>query len=270
MPISGIAWHRDQDGNIFLSGSFETNDPLSDENRWMITNLAALTYDPVRDDNTTAISAPGVSITPSTTIPRIVYPRSYGNSIPTPPPANDQTIYKYNPRVGLLYNWAAATMGRNSSSNEKNSTLNVQGICPNGWHLPSYQEFAQLFGDVKASTLGEISNNYSVYSKVPDNSGLNMAGKAVKEGCQQYNEAGQGQSNPITADERAGFNWILIGYAGNQSFGTYGSNGSLWMSNSASSSNAYYGFVWKTTDAVNLENYGKDIYLSVRCKKNTL
>lgn len=43
---------------------------------------------------------------------------------------------------GLLYNWAAVMRGT-SSSNENPS--GVQGICPNGWHVPSFDEWSQLY-----------------------------------------------------------------------------------------------------------------------------
>lgn len=42
---------------------------------------------------------------------------------------------------GVLYNWPAA-MGGDSSSTANPS--GVQGACPNGWHLPSYDEWTQL------------------------------------------------------------------------------------------------------------------------------
>lgn len=41
---------------------------------------------------------------------------------------------------GALYTWAAATNGESSSQNPSN----VQGVCPDGWHLPSDAEWAQL------------------------------------------------------------------------------------------------------------------------------
>ena len=46
---------------------------------------------------------------------------------------------------GYLYNWAAVMKG--SPSSESNPS-GVQGICPNGWHLPSNAEWSQLIGYV--------------------------------------------------------------------------------------------------------------------------
>ena len=42
---------------------------------------------------------------------------------------------------GVLYNWAAAMNGSASSSVNPSG---VQGVCPEGWHLPSDNEFRQL------------------------------------------------------------------------------------------------------------------------------
>jgi len=43
---------------------------------------------------------------------------------------------------GALYTWAAA-MGDNAVSSTANPS-GVQGVCPNGWHLPSDAEWTQL------------------------------------------------------------------------------------------------------------------------------
>ena len=42
---------------------------------------------------------------------------------------------------GYLYNWSAVMHG--ASSSDANPS-DVQGICPNGWHVPSYAEWIQL------------------------------------------------------------------------------------------------------------------------------
>lgn len=46
---------------------------------------------------------------------------------------NDESISKNN---GLLYTWSAAM---NDADNE-----NAQGICPDGWHIPSNEEWTEL------------------------------------------------------------------------------------------------------------------------------
>ncbi|MBQ9434607.1 MAG: fibrobacter succinogenes major paralogous domain-containing protein [Bacteroidales bacterium] len=69
-----------------------------------------------------------------------------GSSIATSnlqvPNHNDALI----PTFGYLYQWSAVLNGATSS--EANPS-GVQGICPNGWHVPSYAELTQLVNYVK-------------------------------------------------------------------------------------------------------------------------
>lgn len=72
-------------------------------------------------------------------IPKIKYPNG------TPAYKND---------FGLLYEWE--TIMRNESSSNENPSR-VQGICPNGWHIPSVAEWEQLLSFV-ASQIKYRSN----------------------------------------------------------------------------------------------------------------
>ena len=72
-----------------------------------------------------------------------------GTSIPLGSSTSSTTAYRYNPNnsssnvstYGYRYNWTAAMHG--ASSSEANPS-GVQGICPDGWHLPSKVEWTQL------------------------------------------------------------------------------------------------------------------------------
>jgi uncharacterized protein (TIGR02145 family) len=74
-----------------------------------------------------------------------------GTSIPLGNSTSTTTAYRYCPnniisnvsKFGYLYNWKAV-MG-NSSSSSSNPSY-VQGICPDGWHVPSEAEWDQLVG----------------------------------------------------------------------------------------------------------------------------
>ena len=73
----------------------------------------------------------------------------YEGDIPIGTTTSLYTAYRYYPNndadnvahYGYLYNWKAA-MNYESTSDENPS--GVQGICPNGWHLPSDSEWRQL------------------------------------------------------------------------------------------------------------------------------
>jgi uncharacterized protein (TIGR02145 family) len=53
--------------------------------------------------------------------------------------SNDSIAYSQS--YGALYTWAAAMNGTNSSSSNPSE---VQGVCPNGWHMPSDNEWKEL------------------------------------------------------------------------------------------------------------------------------
>lgn len=42
---------------------------------------------------------------------------------------------------GLIYSWSNATRGMNSEGD----SINIQGICPDGWHIPNETEWDELF-----------------------------------------------------------------------------------------------------------------------------
>lgn len=59
-------------------------------------------------------------------------------------------------KYGRLYQWAAA-MGLDTSYNGKswNGSLPHQGICPNGWHIPSESEWNSLSDHIGRFTVGD-------------------------------------------------------------------------------------------------------------------
>lgn len=81
--------------------------------------------------------------------------------------ASDSTPYCYYPNgqssrvddYGLLYNWAAAMDGGSASSQNPSG---VQGLSPDGWHIPSEAEFDQLLNYVASKPkflADEITSN---------------------------------------------------------------------------------------------------------------
>ncbi len=54
---------------------------------------------------------------------------------------------------GVLYNWPAAMAGATSSSSNPSG---VQGVCPDGWHLPSEAEWVQLTTFVGANAASKL------------------------------------------------------------------------------------------------------------------
>jgi uncharacterized protein (TIGR02145 family) len=63
------------------------------------------------------------------------------------------------PTYGLLYNWSAATKNEGSSDTDPSG---VQGVCPEGWHLPSLPEWEKL-RDYVSSQATYYCEGYSDY-----------------------------------------------------------------------------------------------------------
>lgn len=60
---------------------------------------------------------------------------------------------------GLLYNRTAAWRGTNSSTGSTENPSGLQGICPEGWHLPSPAEFDQMAAFLKYDANNLCGNN---------------------------------------------------------------------------------------------------------------
>jgi uncharacterized protein (TIGR02145 family) len=89
---------------------------------WMEENLAYLPK----------VSQPSVK---SFTEPMYYVNGFYNSSLNEAKATNNYKIY------GVLYNWPAAMNGASSSSSNPSG---VQGLCPDGWHLPSGEEWIEL------------------------------------------------------------------------------------------------------------------------------
>lgn len=70
---------------------------------------------------------------------------------------------RYNPNnnannvnsYGYLYNWSAVMNG--SSSSDANPS-GVQGVCPNGWHVPSEEEWVETINFMRGQSIYSSSN----------------------------------------------------------------------------------------------------------------
>ena len=106
---------------------------------WMAENLKTTKY----ADGTSIAHGSGTS----TTIARWYYPNDNSSNFAT---------------YGLLYNWKAVM--RNSSSSYSNPS-GVQGVCPSGWHVPSYAEWSQLLNYVKQQDQYRCNSNSNNIAK---------------------------------------------------------------------------------------------------------
>ena len=133
-PCPGISTVTDANGNVY-------NTVQIGSQCWMKENLRSTKY----ADNTPI--SQGTSSTILTNGAHWYYP------------ANDSTVQSI---YGLLYNWNAVM--RNSPSSTSNPS-GVQGICPIGWHVPSYAEWVQLTDYVSSQSQYVCDSNSTYIAK---------------------------------------------------------------------------------------------------------
>ena len=180
---------------------------------------------------------------------------------------SDASAYYYNPdepsmwqTYGYLYNWQAATRGQ--ASNQYDSYMvTVQGICPDGWHVPDQSEWESLIGDV--------GNNYNFEYYCNGNTQNVAKALASTTGWQQYTGSNNNQAcfpgTDQSTNNATGFNAYPAG-----GLGYPGSQTRFWTSrnNTNSSDHAYhYTITMDNAKVSRVSNY-YNAKASVRCVKD--
>jgi uncharacterized protein (TIGR02145 family) len=144
---------------------------------------------------------------------------------------------------GRLYNWEAVMQGESSSNSNPSG---VQGVCPDGWHVPSDEEWIEL-----VSVLG--GGGINAGSKLAGNASLWRDGKLTSN----------------SEFDKSGFTALPGGYRDPDGpFYYIDRNASWWSSTVSSSSNAWFwGLFWVSAD-VTRSDYDKGFGMSVRCVRD--
>ncbi|BDS13109.1 FISUMP domain-containing protein [Aureispira anguillae] len=148
---------------------------------------------------------------------------------------------------GRLYDWTTVMNGASSSSSNPSG---VQGICPNGWHLPSDEEWNEL-----EISLGMATSDTSLINQDRGTHGTGM--KSVTG----WNSGGNGTDS-------SGFNAFPAG-AYNGSYILFGDNAAFWSATEIGTPDAWSRMLTNTSTGVN--RYGsnsKSYGLSCRCLKD--
>lgn len=193
----------------------------------------------------------------------------YRNGTPIDYPGNDTIAWEnnstgayawYNNDIfwkdsyGALYNWFAST--------------NTHGLCPVGWHVPSYAEWSQL---VEFLTQQGYSNQWG---------DPNGAGNALKS-CQQVNSPLGGDCNtsehPVWNEYDTNHGFDAFGFSSfpggcrhiDGSFHLLGSYGFWWSSTWYSFSSAWFSDMSNEGSTVFMNNIlSKGFGMSIRCIRN--
>jgi uncharacterized protein (TIGR02145 family) len=211
---SGSTFTDPRDGKVYIT-------VIIGDQEWMAENLKYLP----------SVVGPG---TGSKTTPHY-YVYGYNGTNVT----DAKATAKYN-TYGVLYNWPAAMNGAASSTTNPSG---VQGVCPDGWHLPSDAEWTEL-----TDYLGGTSD----------------AGRKLKEtGTTHWSSPNTGATN------ETGFTALPGGARhGNGTFYGIGYSGYWWSATESSADKAWYRRMFYSDGDVLRSNYDKELGFSVRCLRD--
>lgn len=236
-PCPGTPTLTDIDGNVY-------NTVQIGNQCWMKENLRTTHYAnnvPIRSGNNST------SITER-------YPKRFA-------PNNDESLV---PAYGYQYNWFALMPGASSSNANPSG---VQGVCPDGWHVPSDAEWTQLENYVSSQSEYVCTINDSIYEDYfPDVPKIakSLAATTGWETNDIENNCTIG--NDLNANNATGFSALPAGERAGSSLGfcTYAC---FWTS---TNQGEYHLFreIWSSQDCVGRESAYGYLGCSVRCVKD--
>ena len=155
---------------------------------------------------------------------------------------------------GYLYNWKAVM--RNSSNSQSNPS-GVQGVCPNGWHVPSDAEW------------DELQNYVSSQSHYLCNGDNNNVAKALAAKTGWVSSTGTCTVGNIQVSNNAtGFSALPAGHNYGGSYTNYGTAATFWSSTEAGSANTFDRSVDYSNAVFTRSNHPKGYGFSVRCLRD--
>ncbi len=165
-------------------------------------------------------------------------------------PNNDSsTVSSY----GYLYNWKAVMHGAASS---ESAPSGVQGICPNGWHVPSREEWLQLIDYVTDREEYHCNNSSTSIGK-------SLAATTDWHSSEWICAVGyQLSSNNATA-----FSALPAGVFFSCSL-NFSESADFWSCTESGTGRAYYGLLQYNTSDMTCPYSSETYAYSVRCLRN--
>lgn len=251
---------------------------------WMLENIRYLPT-----DGSFTFSQPGESAFQHSKLKRYFYPQvNQGKE------TDFGKISTWDTKQGILYFFAAATngeldnVGGDRGNNDTDHIVNrVQGICPDGWHIPTDYEWSMLeeeiakhpgkYSTVTTPTLwrdrlpgsGSIGTNddYEAQYARPNNSGGPGHATAMKTRCPIPGSKEQ-ISGESLIPEMGGFNVLLIGRGEGGQALYYGSTCYFWAASPHGGLNAWIRGFSDKTKSVDRGATVRTYLCSVRCKRD--
>jgi uncharacterized protein (TIGR02145 family) len=178
---------------------------------------------------------------------------------------------------GLLYTWGAANIGTTTTEATnafRDTTSNRQGICPDGWTLPSDYDWNQLEKEIATYPEKYTSESTAAYPWNVDYE--NNIGWRPEEGKPDENGWGRTmksttQVNSVppngVSKDSIGFNALLVGYLDSGKALGFDSYTYFWSSSTSSATVAWRRTLLNGYSGVLRNTLSKHFLFSVRCKK---
>lgn len=222
------------------------------EQYWMAENMRCNKYDSKSERNGVTLSTSEDAVyTP-------YYTDTSNKSLWNSKTYSSNLTDKQISQLGYLYNWAAAVGVENGLEQTSSFSGNRQGICPNGWHLPTDVEW-----DVLAKAVGGVKNEYGHFnnagSKLKTTSGWYDNGNGTDEYSFSALPSGIATGSTIGIGD--------YGYTGGSWMCVVGGDASFWTATGYSdyaenrNLNCYY-------PGLLCDTYNKKYASSVRCVKD--
>lgn len=158
-------------------------------------------------------------------------------------------------KYGRLYTWMTAMDYVCGIGKECNLSEDVQGVCPEGWHLPSLEEFRNL-GESIATSVSDYDTYWHYH-------GAGVKLKAVDEAGWETN------SDATKGTDVYGFSALPAGGYSVGNFVFAGSIAVFWSATrNGNSINAFYMRLDHNSDEAYVDDLGMDNGFSVRCLKD--
>lgn len=175
---------------------------------------------------------------------------SDGSSIP------QDGYYFYNNDIsnknthGVLYTWDIAMKGEAASNSVPS---NRQGVCPQGWHIPSDEEW-KILEQFIGMPQSELNNSGL--------RGTNQGGKLKSTNSQMWVSPNSDATNQF------GFNAFASGFYFNGAFYSLGYNSIFWSTSINNSNTSWFRTLSNDNGKIIRGNNNKQNGFSVRCVKN--
>lgn len=156
---------------------------------------------------------------------------------------------------GYLYNWPAAMHGDSSSDLNPSG---VQGVCPNGWHLPSHSEWAQLADYVGSQNEYVCGGNSNYIAK----------SLAVTSGWVTSTTYACAVGNNQSSNNATGFSAYPVGHCRGSDFQYSGRYTYFWSSTEYNNDQAWCRQLCYNYENVNYFYNARYWGFSVRCVRN--